>query len=72
MLRAWVRQTWERMQPFATGGAYVNYLDADEDAHRAYARTTYDRLFALKRKYDPGNLFHLNQNIAPMSVQVTL
>jgi len=72
MLRAWVRQTWERMQPFATGGAYVNYLDADEDAHRAYTGTTYRRLVALKRKYDPGNLFHLNQNIAPMSGQVTL
>ncbi len=63
--RAWVRDTWERIQPYATGGAYVNYLDADEDAHRAYTGTTYQRLAALKRKFDPGNLFHLNQNIAP-------
>jgi len=63
--RAWVRQTWERMQPFATGGAYVNYLDADEDAHRAYSGATYQRLAALKRKFDPENLFHLNQNIMP-------
>jgi FAD/FMN-containing dehydrogenase len=63
--RAWVRQTWERMQPFSTGGAYVNYLDADEDVHRAYTGATYARLAALKRKYDPANLFRLNQNIAP-------
>ena len=70
--RAWVRQTSERMQPFATGGAYVNYLDSDEDASRAYTGTTYERLVALKRKYDPGNLFHLNQNIAPARGQITL
>lgn len=63
--RAWVRQTWERMQPFATGGVYVNYLDADEDASRAYSGATYERLAALKQKYDPANLFRLNQNIAP-------
>jgi len=70
--RAWVRRTWERMQPFATGGAYVNYLDSDEDASRAYTGATYERLVALKRQYDPGNLFHLNQNIAPARGQIPL
>jgi FAD/FMN-containing dehydrogenase len=65
--RAWVRQTWEHMQPFATGGAYVNYLDADEDVRRAYTGATYERLAALKRKYDPANLFRVNQYIAPQA-----
>ena len=65
--RAWVRETWERIQPFATGGAYVNYLDADDDARSAYSGATYARLAALKRQYDPENLFRLNQNIAPQA-----
>jgi FAD/FMN-containing dehydrogenase len=58
------------MQPFATGGVYVNYLgrEADEGAERikaAYGAEKYQRLVALKNKYDPTNLFRLNQNIKP-------
>jgi FAD/FMN-containing dehydrogenase len=63
--REWARETWKRIQPFATGGAYVNYLDADEDPGRAYHGATHERLRTLKAKYDPGNLFRLNQNIRP-------
>jgi hypothetical protein len=66
----WARNFWDAMQPFSTGGVYVNYLgrEADEGAGRieaAYGREKYARLVALKNKYDPTNLFRLNQNIKP-------
>jgi len=66
----WARDFWDAMQPFSTGGAYVNYLgrEADEGAGRieaAYGPEKYARLVALKNKYDPTNLFRLNQNIKP-------
>lgn len=66
----WAREFWEAMQPFSTGGVYVNYLgrEADEGAERiraAYGPEKYERLRALKNKYDPTNLFRLNQNIKP-------
>ena len=63
---AWVRQTWEAMQPFSTGG-YVNFM-SDEPADRlraVYGPEKYERLVALKRRYDPENVFRHNQNIAP-------
>ena len=55
------------MQPFAKDAVYVNYLDqeGDERVKAAYAAPTYDRLVTLKNKYDPTNLFRLNQNIKP-------
>ena len=64
------RALWEAMQPFSTGGVYVNYLgqEADEGAERvkaAYGSAKYERLVALKNKYDPTNFFRLNQNIKP-------
>ncbi len=48
-------------------GAYVNFLGVDgpERIHEAYPDATWDRLAAIKRRYDPGNLFRLNQNIPP-------
>jgi hypothetical protein len=66
----WAREFWDDMQPFSTGGVYVNYLgrEADEGAGRieaAYGPEKYARLVALKNKYDPTNLFRLNQNIKP-------
>ena len=66
----WAREFWEAMQPFSTGAVYVNYLgrEADEGDDRikaAYGREKYRRLAALKGKYDPTNLFRLNQNIKP-------
>jgi FAD/FMN-containing dehydrogenase len=68
----WAREFWEAMQPFSTGGVYVNYLgrEVDEGAERvraAYGAEKYQRLLALKEKYDPTNLFRLNQNIRPMT-----
>jgi len=65
----WTRGFWEAMQPFLTGGVYVNYLgrEADEGVERIKAAygPNYQRLVALKKKYDPTNLFRLNQNIKP-------
>jgi FAD/FMN-containing dehydrogenase len=66
----WAREFWEAIEPSSTGGVYVNYLgrELDEGAERvkaAYGPPTYERLVALKKKYDPSNLFRLNQNIKP-------
>ena len=66
----WTREPWEAMQPFATGGVYVNYLgqEADEGVQRikaGYGPEKYQRVVALKNAYDPTNLFRLNQNIHP-------
>src|SRR6202008_2431454 len=61
----WTREFWNAVEPFASGEVYVNRLDAEEGTTRiraAYTRN-YDRLVALKNKYDPTNLFRLNQNI---------
>jgi hypothetical protein len=63
----WVRQYWEAMRPYESPVAYVNYLDADEQSRveTIYGKKKYERLVALKDKYDPMNLFRLNQNIRP-------
>jgi hypothetical protein len=55
------------MQPVAMGGVYVNFLGQDEGEERVKAAygANYARLVALKNKYDPANLFRLNQNIVP-------
>jgi FAD/FMN-containing dehydrogenase len=71
----WGRDFWAAMQPYSTGGVYVNYLgrEADEGCERikaAYGPEKYARLVALKNKYDPGNLFRLNQNIEPSQAAV--
>ena len=66
----WVRRTWQRIQPFAAGGIYVNELGADDGRDRvrqAYG-VNYARLAAIKAKYDPANLFRLNANIEPAAV----
>jgi FAD/FMN-containing dehydrogenase len=64
----WVRWLWEALRPFSSGGVYVNYQAGDEGEDRiraAYGAEKYERLVALKNKYDPTNLFRLNQNITP-------
>ena len=60
----WTREFWSAVEPFASGEVYVNHLDAKEVYRiRTAYRHGYDRLVALKNKYDPTNLFRLNQNI---------
>jgi FAD/FMN-containing dehydrogenase len=63
---AWARGLSQAMEPFKTGGVYLNYL-GEEGADRVKAAygDTYNRLAALKKKYDPTNFFRLNQNIKP-------
>ena len=63
---AWARDFFKASAPFASGGAYVNFLTADEgDRVRAAYGPNYERLAEVKRKYDPDNLFRMNQNIKP-------
>jgi FAD/FMN-containing dehydrogenase len=63
----WTRAFYEAMSPHLSRGVYVNVLDNDEsiDRVRAAYGENYDRLVALKRKYDPANLFRVNHNIRP-------
>jgi FAD/FMN-containing dehydrogenase len=61
----WTREFWEAMQPFSTGRTYVNYLDEGRPADAAYGAAKYERLVALKNRYDPTNLFRLNVNVQP-------
>ena len=64
---AWTRDLFAAMRPFAAPGAYVNYLGGDEgkEGLEAAYGAKLSRLAALKMKYDPTNLFRMNQNIAP-------
>jgi FAD/FMN-containing dehydrogenase len=63
---AWARNLFAAAAPFATGGAYVNFMTQEEGARvpAAYGRN-YARLAALKKQYDPQNAFRFNQNIGP-------
>ncbi len=63
----WTRDYWESLHPTSSGGAYVNFLMGDEgqDRIKASYRQNYDRLAQVKRRYDPENTFHINQNIRP-------
>jgi len=64
--REWSRNFWTALKPYQTS-VYVNFLmdEGEERIRQAYGPKRYDRLKALKRKYDPGNFFRLNQNISP-------
>jgi FAD/FMN-containing dehydrogenase len=62
----WTRDLHAAMEPYLDLAVYVNDLGDDEtDRVRAAYGTNYDRLGAIKAKYDPGNFFHLNQNVQP-------
>ena len=64
---AWVRESWERIRPFGTGGNYVNFHLTDDDESRTAAAygANYLRLQRAKAMYDPNNLFRTNRNILP-------
>jgi len=62
----WVRDYAEALSPFSERGGYINFMAADDDDRiKANYGENYDRLVEVKRKFDPGNLFRLNQNIRP-------
>jgi FAD/FMN-containing dehydrogenase len=62
----WVRDYYAATAPHSEAAGYINFMGADDqDRIRANYGPNYDRLVDIKRKYDPDNLFHLNQNIRP-------
>ena len=62
----WARAFFNASAPYASAGAYVNFMTEEEDNRVAAAYgSNYDRLVQIKRRYDPENVFHLNQNIKP-------
>ncbi len=65
--RRWCRDAWASLRGASAGGAYVNQLhdEGQERTREAYGEVTWARLVTLKRRYDPGNLFRMNQNIQP-------
>jgi FAD/FMN-containing dehydrogenase len=62
----WTRRLFDDLRPFLASGRYANYLSEDDgDAARAAFGPNYERLAAVKRRYDPGNLLHRNLNVPP-------
>ena len=62
----WAKDYWQALHPLSEGGGYVNFMmEEGESRIRATYRENYDRLVAVKNRYDPDNLFHVNQNIKP-------
>ncbi len=62
----WVRDYYDATAPLSEEGGYVNFMSGDDQERiKANYKGNYDRLVDVKRKYDPDNLFHLNQNIKP-------
>ena len=66
-MKKWAHDYWSAVHPFNLPGGYANFMMDDEGEARVRAAYggNYDRLASLKRKYDPSNLFHVNQNIRP-------
>ena len=63
---AWARETWDLLHPFSAGGGYVNFMmEEGTERIRATYGGNYDRLARIKARYDPDNLFRVNQNITP-------
>jgi FAD/FMN-containing dehydrogenase len=65
----WARDTASAIEPWSVSGGYVNYMQADEPIERvraAFGEEAFERLQALKRRYDPNNVLHRNQNIPPL------
>jgi FAD/FMN-containing dehydrogenase len=65
--KEWALAYWDALHPHSMGGGYVNMLMDDEGQERVRTtyRDNYDRLVEIKAKYDPHNLFHVNQNVRP-------
>jgi FAD/FMN-containing dehydrogenase len=64
----WTQAFWEAIRPFSAGSSHPNFLEGDEPKERVadyFGREKYERLRALKRRWDPENVFHRNKNIEP-------
>ncbi len=65
-VRDWAVKFADDIRPYSAGGAYMNFImDEGQERVRATYRDNYDRLARIKARYDPNNLFHVNQNIRP-------
>jgi FAD/FMN-containing dehydrogenase len=65
-ITSWTKQFWEALHPYSAGGAYANFMmDEGEKRVKAAYKENYERLVTKKNKYDPNNLFRVNQNIKP-------
>jgi len=64
----WCKGYFDAVHPYSAGGAYVNFMmDEGQERVQAAFRDNYARLAHIKAKYDPANLFRVNQNICPTS-----
>lgn len=65
-ITAWAKEAWQQLHPYSSGGAYVNFMmEEGQERIKATYRDNYERLAAIKKKYDPDNFFRVNQNIKP-------
>lgn len=65
-ITTWAKDYWEALHPYSAGGAYVNFMmEEGQERIEATYRDNYERLREVKKKYDPANLFRVNQNISP-------
>jgi FAD/FMN-containing dehydrogenase len=65
-IMAWAKGYWDALHPYNLKGAYLNFMmEEGEERIRATYGDNYDRLAAIKKKYDPANFFRVNQNIKP-------
>ena len=68
-ITTWCKEYFDALHPYSAGGAYVNFMmDEGQERVQASFRDNYDRLARIKSKYDPANLFRVNQNIRPATV----
>ena len=66
LLSQWARDYWQELHPTSAGGGYINFMMSEgQERIKASYRGNYDRLAQVKRRYDPDNTFHINQNIQP-------
>jgi FAD/FMN-containing dehydrogenase len=72
IISQWTKDYWNALHPYSAGGAYVNFMmEEGEDRIKATYGGNYERLAEIKAKYDPDNLFRVNQNIKPQIRQGT-
>jgi FAD/FMN-containing dehydrogenase len=70
-ITTWCKEYFDALHSYSAGGAYVNFMmDEGQERVQASFRDNYDRLAAIKHKYDPANLFRVNQNIRPVAAAV--
>jgi hypothetical protein len=67
----WARDYFNELHPYSAGGAYINFMmDEGEERIKATYGNNFDKLAAIKARYDPTNLFRVNQNIKPKEADI--